>query len=53
MEKSNAGRKKLEDKKETVHLFIRTSVIKAKGGKKKLQASCYEHLGVKETDYKL
>lgn len=44
--KSPAGRKSIEDKKVTVNLFIRQSVIDAKGGKEEVQKSCYEFLGV-------
>lgn len=44
--KKPAGRKAIEDKKVTVNLFIRQSVIDAKGGKVEVQKSCYEFLGV-------
>lgn len=44
--KSPAGRKPIEDKKVTVNLFIRQSVLYAKGGKETVQKSCYEFLGV-------
>ena len=44
--KSPAGRKPIEDKKVTVNLFIRQSVLDAKGGKEAVQKSCYEFLGV-------
>ena len=45
-EKSPAGRKPIDDKKVTINLFIRQSIIDAKGGKEKLQKSCYDFLGV-------
>jgi len=44
--KSPAGRKPVEDKKVTVNLFIRQSVLDAKGGKEVVQSQCYEFLGV-------
>ncbi len=44
--KSPAGRKAIKDKKVTVNLFIRQSVIDTKGGKEEVQKSCYEFLGV-------
>ena len=44
--KSPAGRKPIEDKKVTINLFIRQSVLDAKGGKEAVQKSCYEFLGV-------
>ncbi len=44
--KSPAGRKPVEDKKVTVNLFIRQSVLKEKGGKEEVQKLCYEFLGV-------
>lgn len=44
--KSPAGRKAIEDKKVTVNLFIRQSVLDAKGGKEEVQKQCYEFLGV-------
>ena len=44
--KSSAGRKPVEDKKVVVNLFIRQSVLDAKGGKEEVQKQCYEFLGV-------
>ena len=44
--KSPAGRKPIEDKKVTINLFIRQSVLDEKGGKEAVQKSCYEFLGV-------
>ena len=44
--KSPAGRKPVDDKKVTVNLFIRQSIIDAKGGKEEVQNSCYDFLGV-------
>lgn len=44
--KSPAGRKPIEDKKVVVNLFIRQSVIDARGGKEEVQKLCYEFLGV-------
>ena len=44
--KSNAGRKKLADKKMTINLFVRQSVIKAKGGTETVKKMCYDLLGV-------
>ena len=44
--KSPAGRKAIEDKKVTVNLFVRQSIIDAKGGKEEVQKLCYEFLGV-------
>jgi len=46
--KSPAGRKPVEDKKVTVNLFIRQSVLDEKGGKEAVQKSCYEFLGVSQ-----
>lgn len=43
---SPAGRKPVEDKKVTVNLFIRQSVLDEKGGKEEIQRLCYELLGV-------
>jgi hypothetical protein len=44
--KSLAGRKPVEDKKVVVNLFIRQSLLDAKGGKEAIQSQCYEFLGV-------
>ena len=44
--KSSAGRKPVEDKKVVVNLFIRQSVLDAKGGKEEVKKQCYEFLGV-------
>lgn len=44
--KSPAGRKALEDKKVTVCLYVRQSLLDEKGGKEKVQKQCYEFLGV-------
>ncbi len=44
--KSPAGRKPIEDKKVVVNLFIRQSELDKRGGKEKVQQSCYEFLGV-------
>jgi hypothetical protein len=44
--KSPAGRKPIEDKKVTVNLFIRQSVLDSKGGKESVKSQCYEFLGV-------
>ena len=46
IKKSPAGRKPIEDKKVTVNLFIRQSVLDGKGGKEEVQKLCYELLGV-------
>jgi hypothetical protein len=45
--KSNAGRKPLEDKKVTVYLFIKQSVLDLHGGKDAVQKKCYDFLGEK------
>ena len=42
--KSNAGRKAIDDKKITVNLFIRQSLIDEKGGKEVIQKLCYDYL---------
>ena len=42
--KSNAGRKKLADKKITVCLYVRQSLLDNKGGKEEVQKQCYEFL---------
>ena len=44
--KSPAGRKAIEDKKITVCLYVRQSVLDEKGGKEEVQKQCYEFLGV-------
>ena len=44
--KSLAGRKSIEDKKVTVCLYIRQSLLDEKGGKEEVQKQCYEFLGV-------
>ena len=44
--KSNAGRKPIEDKKVTVCLYVRESVIKNKGGMETAKKMCYDFLGV-------
>lgn len=42
--KSNAGRKPVEDKKVTVYLFIKQSVLDFHGGKEAVQKKCYDLL---------
>lgn len=44
--KSNAGRKPIDDKKITVCLYVRESVIKEKGGMGTVKKMCYGLLGV-------
>lgn len=44
--KSPAGRKAIDDKKVTVCLYVRQSLLDEKGGKEAVQKSCYEFLGV-------
>jgi hypothetical protein len=44
--KSPAGRKPVEDKKVTVCLYVRQSLLDEKGGKEEVQKLCYEFLGV-------
>ena len=44
--KSPAGRKRVEDKKVVVNLFIRQSELDKRGGKEEVQKQCYEFLGV-------
>ena len=44
--KSPAGRKSIEDKKVTVCLYVRQSLLDDKGGKEEVQKQCYEFLGV-------
>ena len=44
--KSPAGRKSIDDKKITVNLFIRQSIIDAIGSKEEVQKSCYDFLSV-------
>jgi hypothetical protein len=44
--KSPAGRKAIEDKKVTICLYVRQSLIDEKGGKEEVQKQCYEFLGV-------
>ncbi len=46
LKKSDAGRKKLADKKMTINLFVRQSVIKEKGGMETVKKMCYDLLGV-------
>lgn len=46
--KSNAGRKAIEDKKITVCLYVRQSLLDNKGGKEEVQNQCYKFLGVVE-----
>ena len=43
---SLAGRKAIEDKKVTVCLYVRQSLLDKKGGKEEVQKQCYEFLGV-------
>jgi hypothetical protein len=40
--KSNAGRKPIDDKKNTINIFIRESVINMLGGKEVVQQICYD-----------
>lgn len=40
--KSNAGRKPIDDKKNTINIFIRESVINMLGGKEAVQQICYD-----------
>jgi hypothetical protein len=42
IKKDPRGRKKLEDKKELVPLYVYESVIKSIGGKAIVQEKCYE-----------
>ena len=44
--KSPAGRKTIEDKKVTVCLYVRQSLLEEKGGKEEVQKKCYDFLGV-------
>lgn len=42
--KSNAGRKPSEDKKEQVSIYVHQSVIKEHGGKDKLRKALTDHV---------
>jgi hypothetical protein len=44
--KSPAGRKTIKDKKVTVCLYVRQSILEKNGSKEEVQKSCYEFLGV-------
>lgn len=44
--KKPAGRKAIEDKKVTVCLYVRQSLLDKKGGKEEVQKQCYEFLSV-------